>query len=135
MNNFGTSPHKLHRTDDPATSKEAAYAVDSTKLEKMVYDVIAKAGAEGIHSDGIRNTLPSSLPYSSVTARYKALVEKGLIEYTGERRKGDSGRGQRVMRATNRFGTINPTVEGQDSCRYCRAKMDPRSGVCSMCGC
>jgi hypothetical protein len=32
-----------------------------------------------------------------VTARYKALAEKGMIIYPGSKRKGESGRSQRVM--------------------------------------
>jgi len=37
-------------------------------------------------------------PYSSITARYRALLDKGFIEDTGERRKGRSNKNQRVMR-------------------------------------
>ena len=35
----------------------------------------------------------------TITPRYAKLIEKGFIEDTGERRKGLSGRGQRVMRS------------------------------------
>jgi len=38
--------------------------------------------------------------YSSVTARFASLRNKGLITYSGDIRKGHSGRGQRVMVAT-----------------------------------
>ena len=42
MNNFGTDPHKLYRKDSPATSVEAAYSVDTTALEQMVYEAIRR---------------------------------------------------------------------------------------------
>jgi hypothetical protein len=37
-------------------------------------------------------------PYSSITARYRALLDKGFIEVTGVKR-GRFGRNQRIMRA------------------------------------
>ena len=94
---FGTHPKKLVRREDPETSHEAAEKVDSTRLEEMVYLAIREFGDRGCTSDEVRAKF--NLPYSSVTARYKALEEKGLIEYDGKR-PGNSGRLQRVMRAT-----------------------------------
>lgn len=94
---FGTSPHKLVRKSDPSTSHEAAQKVDSSRLESVVYEAIKKSGKAGIISDDIQAMYPS-LPYSSVTARYKALLEKGFIEIIGKRRC-RSGRNQRIMRA------------------------------------
>lgn len=93
---FGTSPRKLVRTNDPETSHEAAGKVDTTILERMVYNAIVGYGNHGCISDDVQQIF-SHLPYSSVTARYKALSEKGLIIYTGEKRPGRSGRSQRVM--------------------------------------
>jgi hypothetical protein len=40
----------------------------------------------------------SGKPYSSVTARFKSLLEKGYIEDTGLTRAGNSGRQQRVLK-------------------------------------
>ena len=94
---FFTESHKLYRQNDPDTSKEAAELVDTTRLEGLVYATILNAGAKGIISDQVRAALPQVKSYSSVTARFKALKEKGLIEYSGERRPGVSGRGQNVM--------------------------------------
>ena len=94
---FGTHPKRLVRREDPETSHEAAEKVDSTRLEEMVYLAIREFGDRGCTSDEVRAKF--NLPYSSVTARYKALEEKGLIEYDGKR-PGNSGRLQRVMRAT-----------------------------------
>jgi len=37
-------------------------------------------------------------PYSSITARYRALLDKGFIEVSGVKR-GKFGRNQRIMKA------------------------------------
>jgi uncharacterized protein YwgA len=93
---FGTAPFKLVRNQDPTTSHQAAQAVDTTKLEQMVYEAI-KSHPEGCISDEILEMYPN-YPYSSITARYKSLLDKGFIEVTGVRR-GKFGRNQRIMRA------------------------------------
>ena len=93
---FGTEPFKLVRKEDPTTSHQAAQAVDSTKLEQMVYEAI-KSHPEGCISDDILGMFPN-YPYSSITARYRALLDKGFIEVTGVKR-GKFGRNQRIMRA------------------------------------
>ena len=93
---FGTPAFKLARREDPTTSHQAAQAVDSTKLEQMVYEAI-KSHPEGCISDEILAMYPQ-YPYSSITARYRALLDKGFIEVTGVKR-GRFGRNQRVMRA------------------------------------
>jgi hypothetical protein len=94
---FGTEAFKLVRKEDPTTSHQAAQAVDSTKLEQMVYEAI-KSHPEGCISDEILEMYPN-YPYSSITARYKSLLDKGFIEVTGVKR-GKFGRNQRIMRAT-----------------------------------
>jgi hypothetical protein len=94
---FGTEPFKLVRKEDPTTSHQAAQAVDSTKLEQMVYEAI-KSHPEGCISDEILEMYPN-YPYSSITARYRALLDKDLIEVTGVKR-GKFGRNQRIMKAT-----------------------------------
>jgi hypothetical protein len=93
---FGSPAFKLVRKEDPTTSHQAAQAVDSTKLEQMVYEAI-KSHPEGCISDEILAMYPN-YPYSSITARYRALLDKGFIEVTGVKR-GRFGRNQRVMRA------------------------------------
>jgi hypothetical protein len=93
---FGSPAFKLVRNQDPATSHEAAQAVDSTKLEQMVYEAI-KSHPDGCISDEILKMYPQ-FPYSSITARYRALLDKGFIEVTGVKR-GRFGRNQRIMRA------------------------------------
>jgi len=93
---FGTEPFKLVRKDDPITSQQAAQAVDSTKLEQMVYEAI-KSFPDGCISDQILEMYPN-YPYSSITARYRALLDKGFIEVSGVKR-GKFGRNQRIMKA------------------------------------
>lgn len=95
---FGTDPYKLVRKEDPDTSHKSADIVDSTKLEAMVYACIKGFGSAGCISDQILAQFPH-YPYSSITARYRALLDRGYIEDTGQRRPGRSGRGQRIMRA------------------------------------
>ena len=78
------------------TSKQAHETLDISRLQRLVYKTIRDAGAVGIHSDEVRRRLPD-LAYSSVTARYRALLDKGLVYLPGTTRNGDSGRAQRVM--------------------------------------
>ena len=92
---FGTPAFKLARREDPVTSHQAAHLVDSTKLEKMVYEAI-KGFPEGCISDEILAMYPQ-YPYSSITARYRALLDKGFIEVSGVKR-GRFGRNQRIMK-------------------------------------
>ena len=93
---FGTPAFKLARREDPATSHEAAQVVDTTKLEQMVYEAI-KGFPDGCISDQILEMYPN-YPYSSITARYRALLDKDLIEVSGVKR-GKFGRNQRIMKA------------------------------------
>ena len=93
---FGTEPFKLARREDPATSHQAAQAVDTTKLEQLVYEAI-KSFPDGCISDEILEMYPN-YPYSSITARYRALLDKGFIEVSGVKR-GKFGRNQRIMKA------------------------------------
>jgi hypothetical protein len=98
---FGTDPRRLVRTNSPDTSHAAAESVDTSRLEQMVYEAILNFGQRGCISDEVRKVF-SGYPYSSITARYRALIDKGYIEDTGERRQGLSGKNQRVMRAIKR---------------------------------
>jgi hypothetical protein len=95
INTFGTPAYKLARKNDPETSKEAARSVDTTNLEKMVYEAI-KGYPQGCISEQIVDQF-RNYPYSSITARFSALYRKLLINYTGEKRKARTGKMQRVM--------------------------------------
>ena len=93
---FGTPAFKLARREDPVTSHQAAQKVDTTKLESLVYEAI-KGFPDGCISDEILEMYPN-YPYSSITARYRALLDKGFIEVSGVKR-GKFGRNQRIMKA------------------------------------
>jgi len=93
---FGTPAFKLARREDPTTSHQAAQAVDTTNLERLVYEAI-KGFPDGCISDEILAMYPN-YPYSSITARYRALLDKDLIEVSGVKR-GKFGRNQRIMKA------------------------------------
>lgn len=93
---FGTSPKFLVRTNDPDTSKEAALVVDTSKLEALVYEVIARY-PDGCIADDVEREL-NYLRSHSITPRFKPLIRKGFIYDTGERRKAASGRNQRIVK-------------------------------------
>ena len=93
---FGSPAFRLVRKEDPITSHEAAQGVDTTKLEQIVYEAI-KGFPNGCISDEVLEALPN-YRYSSITPRYRALLDKGFIEITGTK-DGRSGKKQRVMKA------------------------------------
>jgi len=109
MSSFGTEPHKLHRSNSLQTSVDAAYSVDSTVLEKLVYEEILSSGRHGMIADELLIKY-SYLPYSSITARFSALERKGFISRIGDKREGRSGRGQMVMRATKYVGDSDADI-------------------------
>lgn len=94
---FGTDAARLFRADSPDTSRAAALAVDTTRLEAMVFEAVRSFPAGCIQDDVLARF--RDMPYSSVTARFRALLDKGLIVDTGDRRRGRSGRSQRVLLA------------------------------------
>ena len=89
---------KLFRKYDPQTSADAAESLNVTELEAVVYEAIKSFGRTGCISDDVLVVLPD-IRYGSITPRYRKLLEKGLIEITGETRRAVSGRSQRVMRS------------------------------------
>lgn len=92
---YGTEAWKLTRRNDPETSRIAANSVDSAALEAAVYETI-KRFPYGCTQDDVLALHPGK-PYSSITARFRALLDKGLIRDTGLRKPGKSGRPQRVL--------------------------------------
>jgi len=98
-----TASYKLYRKGDPDTSREAAENIPTSRLETIVLAVIARF-PEGVISDDVRRICADEfniISYSSITARYKALKEKGLIKCIGKR-VGKSGRYQRIMHLASR---------------------------------
>lgn len=98
MDDFFKELWKIVRRDAPATSIEAAKSVvhKLPDMEQLVYDVICEF-EEGCIQDQVLALLPH-YPYSSVTARFRGLLDKGYIIDTGETRPGKSGRQQRVVK-------------------------------------
>lgn len=93
---FGTDPKMLVRTTDPDTSMDAAEKVDTTKLEKLVYEAIAKH-PNGCTSEEVMAHFPNH-GIQTISPRYAPLIRKGFIEDTGERRISKNGRSQRVLK-------------------------------------
>ena len=93
---FGTNPKLMVRNTDPDTSHQAAVVVDTSKLEALVYEVIAKH-PEGCIADDVEREL-AYLRSHSITPRFAPLIRKGFIYDTGERRRAASGRNQRIVK-------------------------------------
>ncbi len=101
-----TPAFKLARSHDPSTSHEAAEKIDATRMERKVLEVIKRYGTEGAISDQVLFVL-DYYGYSTVTARYKQLKEKGLVIADGRKRKGKSGRNQLVMWAKEFYKEVD----------------------------
>ena len=102
---FGTDPTFLVRTTDIDTSHEAAETVDTTAMETLVYNVV-KQFPNGCTGDEVLMKL-RAYRVDTISPRYAALIRKGLVIDTGERRPGLAGRNQRVMKAV-RPGDAKP---------------------------
>lgn len=104
---FGTDPRRLARRTDPSTSHAAAASTNSARWERIVLGVITTFGKRGCIQDDVITAITRSygpVPYSTITARFKALEEKNLIRYTDEKRTGRSGRSSRVRVAVSALG-------------------------------
>ena len=87
----------MYRADSIDTSIDAADSLHNvSELQQIVYNAIFEFGADGCISDDVRDSLPT-FNYQTITPRYRALIDKGLVVRTSERRKGKSGRNQSVM--------------------------------------
>ena len=93
---FDTPAYKLYRQTDPQTSREAAQSLEVSAMERTVAEAIKGFRAAGCISDQVLDALPQHR-YSTVTARYKQLKEKGIIFVDDRKAKGVSGRGQLIM--------------------------------------
>jgi hypothetical protein len=93
---FGTNAREMARNTDPDTSHEAAEKVDAARLERMVYEVICMYPS-GCTSDQIMRHFPSH-GVQTISPRYAPLLRKGFVYDTGERRLGNLGRPQRVLK-------------------------------------
>lgn len=89
----------LARHTDPSTSKEAAASLNTTALEQMVLGAIMMCPNGATQDDIMAILLTKGISNQSITPRIKPLLTKGVIFDTGEKRKGTSGRSQRVVKA------------------------------------
>lgn len=78
------------RSDDPGTSRDAAISFNVSRLQRLVFEIIAAAGFFGATSCEIAAAL--GLVRDSVSPRIKPLRQKGLVFTTGETRTNPSGR-------------------------------------------
>ena len=79
------SPHKLHRKNDPQTSKEAAYSIPLAKTRAFVFDLITEAGGVGVTVKEMKSAYPN-MGYSTISSRPSELERLGLIFYKGDKR-------------------------------------------------
>jgi DNA-binding transcriptional ArsR family regulator len=86
----------LARKVDPETSKAAAKSVAATDLESLV---LATLRSEPLTTHEISRALGIELV--SISPRTAPLLRKGLIEDSGLRREGPSGRKSIVWRLSN----------------------------------
>jgi hypothetical protein len=103
MGDYKHSKHRLTRKGSPQTSFDAV-PQQITNLETRVLAVIESYGRDGCIADEVLTHFQTS-PYSSVTARFKALVDTDQIVISGTRH-GLSGKPQRIMKA-KKFDTTD----------------------------
>jgi hypothetical protein len=123
---FSDAPaHRLARKTDPSTSKEAAKKVRTSKNEKAVYEFILACGAKGCISEQVVDALvrdsDKKIPYSSISGRFRTLMDKKFIFDSGERRIASTGNKQRVMVAYKYYDDVEhiPIVTKQKRCPHC----------------
>jgi len=110
-----TNPITLRRNNDPYTSHESANKVEATQMEKIVWEVIDSFGETGCISDQVQYALPQHR-YSTITARYKALKDKGLVIVDGSAVKGESGRNQQKMWSSRHY--LHKSVTDEDIAQH-----------------
>jgi hypothetical protein len=82
-------PHKLHRKNDPQTSREAAYSVSHSlgKTRSFVLGLIEEAGNKGITVKEMKKEYPD-MGYSTISSRPSELERLNFIFYKGDKRDG-----------------------------------------------
>lgn len=95
MSNIETG---LVRHSDPDTSRMAAELVDAPKLMREIWLAMTQFGEKGCIGDEVQDALPH-LDNQTISPRYIQMIKKGMIELTGEKRRGThNGRMQLVRR-------------------------------------
>jgi hypothetical protein len=80
-------PHKLHRKNDPQTSRDSAYSISLGKTRAFVLGLIEEAGVGGITIRDMIKKFPEISP-SSISSRPNELEKLNLIFYLGDKRNG-----------------------------------------------
>lgn len=78
---FGTDPHRLHRRKAPDTSVVAAYRANTKTDEQAVFNHIRNHGPCNIKQVAAR----MGKQLNQISGRITALLNKNLIEDTGDR--------------------------------------------------
>jgi hypothetical protein len=107
----------LARSDDPETSQDAAQC-KFTGITKAIYDIHMAFGHDGCIMDEVLANLPNTR-ISTITPRFVQMIQKGILELTGKKRKGLSGRQQLVRRALSPPFAANPTQVRYGKFRRC----------------
>lgn len=81
------------RVTDPDTSQAAAALVNTEKRESEVRDAVWALGTATNYEIAIRMNEPQ---IASISPRIKPLRQKGLLRYTGHKRRGGTNRMMRV---------------------------------------
>lgn len=82
---FGTEPHKLHRKDAPDTSVAAAHKVDTATDEEKVYKIIC-GYPKGLTLKDLAFIMNKQ--NNAISGRITALLQKNMVEDSGDRRDG-----------------------------------------------
>ena len=95
--------YKMRRNTDPQTSKNAAISLDPTKMEKIVLEAVSQFREQGATMSEIDRMLVT-IPLTSISPRFKPLIEKGFIKVDDRTRKGMySNKQQRIHWATEYY--------------------------------
>ena len=89
-----TPPHKIARTSDPQTSKDAAKEAPTGKMREFVLNLVVLAGKRGITIKEMTRA-NTHIQSSSITSRPNELEKTGHVFYQGDKRDGN----HRVIRA------------------------------------
>jgi hypothetical protein len=116
---------KLHRTDDPATSVEAAYSMFPwlTDLQKMVIDYAIQRGTLGFTDHDLCDYYDNH--GSTFRSRRSELAHHGVIVHSGATQRLESGRNAVVWVYYKYHQPLVPEDDGQPDEAQEWADFDP----------
>ena len=80
-------PYKLHRKNDPQTSRDAAYSIPLAKTRAFVLDLVEESGEKGVTVKEMKAAHPD-MGYSTISSRPIELERLGFIFYKVDKRNG-----------------------------------------------